>query len=385
MMKYIDTTVVVLCGVLTLYEVANATDSAVPEPFQRFDDNSKYSITYDDLSGLLGNVVVNSGPSTRAITNVPADITGTRMKAKVKRFTANEGNRFFFETFKDNDAGQEFLRSIQKNLEQLPGETPLEKFSRDEQLAYWLNLYNVTVLNEIIAVYPKRTLKRLFMGKNSIFEKKLLMVSGIPLSLNDIQFTILNQNYDNNPLIIYGLYQGIVGGPNIRSSAYNGENVYYTLEENAFEFINSNRGTFTNDEVIFRVSSLYERNKGYFPDFDSDLTSHLMLHIEGKERDALQAASRLKPDINDWTVTDLGGTRHDEIGRSLAHNNAALLDSYRSNRRNIDGSIRAASLEMKREKKDRKEDDVKLEDLERFPVGGASVEEVVTEENQAVE
>ena len=65
------------------------------------------------------------------------------------------------------------------------------------------------MLNEIIEVYPKRDLKKLFRGKKSILDKKLLVVADVPLSLNDIQFTILKQNYDNNPLIIYGLYQGL--------------------------------------------------------------------------------------------------------------------------------------------------------------------------------
>ena len=262
---------------------------------------------------------------------------------------------------------------------------PLENFSREEQLAYWLNLYNVTVLNEIIAVYPKRSLKRLFRGRNSIFSKKLLTVAGVSLSLDDIQFIILKQNYDNNPLIMYGLYRGIVGGPNIRTSAYTGDDVYRALEENADEFINSNRGTFSRDGNAFRVSSMYDRNRTYFPEFDLDLSKHLLQFLEGKERAALQAVSTLEPDIDDWTVTDLGGTRQ-LVGRSLAHNNAALMDSYKSNRRNIDGSIRAASLKVKREKKDPREDDeVDIEDLERFPVDGASVEEIAIEEMEPTE
>jgi len=37
----------------------------------------------------------------------------------------------------------------------------------------------------------------------------------------------------------------------------------------------------------------------------------------------------LKPDINDWTVTDLGGTTRD-FGATFANNNAALLDSVKS-------------------------------------------------------
>jgi hypothetical protein len=55
--------------------------------------------------------------------------------------------------------------------------------------------------------------------------KKLLTVDGVALSLNDIQFNILKHNYANNPLIIYGLYQGVIGGPNIRKSAYTGATV----------------------------------------------------------------------------------------------------------------------------------------------------------------
>jgi len=389
MMKRIGTTVLVCCGFLVLSGVANARESTVPVPFQGFDDKSEYAISYDDLSDLLRAVVVDVGRSNRKITEPAQDITGTRMKTKVKKFTSSEGNRFHYEAFSDNEAGRDYLLEMQKSLEALPSEQPLEDFSRDEQLAYWLNLYNVTVLNQIVAVYPKRTLRSLFRGKNSIFEQELLTVAGVSLSLNDIQFTILKQNYDDNPLIIYGLYQGIVGGPNIRTAAYFGDTVYHALEENAFEFVNSNRGTFDRGrrDGVFQVSRLYERNRAYFPAFDSDLSQHLLQFVEGDERTALLEASKLEPDIDDWTVTDLGGTRH-LVGRSLAHNNAALLDSYKANRRNIDGSIRVASLEIKREKKEdddpQDEESVSLDDL-GIDVEGASVEEIATEETEPTE
>jgi len=328
MTKHFGAAVLAICGFLMANGVAHAVASNVPEPFQDFDDTSKYAINYDDLTAVLKTVVVDVGLSTRRVAEPAADITGTRMKTKIKR-TANEANRFYFETFKDDEEARQFLRDIQKSLEQLPTDAPLKYFSRDEQLAYWLNLYNVTVLNEVIAVYPKRNLKKLFRGKKSIFEKKLLTVAGIPLSLNDIQFTILKQNYDSNPLIIYGLYQGIIGGPNIRKSAYVGADVWRALENNAYEFINSNRGTYSRDEKTFRVSSLYERNGAYFPEFRSDLTRHLMAHLQANEQAALQAASNLKADIDDWDVTDVGGT-HQRIGGSFATSRAALMDSVKS-------------------------------------------------------
>ena len=328
MKKHLVTAISTMFGFLTLFQAANVIAEEVPEPFKGFDDSSTYAINYDDLTAMLKTVVVDTGRSNRRVAQPAPEVTGTRMKAKISK-TANEGNRFHFEAFKDNEEGRQYLRDIQNSLQQLPSEAPLEYFSRKEQLAYWLNLYNVTVLNEIIAEYPKRNLKKLVEGKNSIFSKKLLEVAGVPLSLDEIQFNILKQNYDSDPRIMYGLYRGVIGGPNIRRTAYTGANVYRALEENADEFINSNRGTYGRDEKTFRVSSLYERNKAYFPDFNSDLSEHLLTYLDGEERARLQAATKIKTNITDWTVTDVGGT-HQRIGGSFAHNRAALMDSVRS-------------------------------------------------------
>jgi hypothetical protein len=328
MMKHLGPAFTVFCALLAVCELAAAAESAVPEPFQRFDDNSKYAINYDDLTELLKTVVVDMGRSTRRVSRPSADVTGTRMKTKVK-MTANEANRFYFETFKEEEKGQQYLLNIQSSLERLPSEAPLEFFSRDEQLAYWLNLYNVTVLNEVIAVYPKNNLKKLIRGKNSIYSKKLLTVAGVALSLNDIQFTILRENYGGNSLIMYGLYQGIIGGPNIRKSAYTGADVYRALEDNAHEFVNSNRGTYAKYEGEFRTSSLYDRNRVYFPDFAADLTQHLSTYLQGSLLRKLESASKIKPNIDDWSVNDLGGT-HRRVGGSFATSRAALLDSMTS-------------------------------------------------------
>jgi hypothetical protein len=98
------------------------------------------------------------------------------------------------------------------------------------------------------------------------------------------------------------------------------------LEENASEFINSNRGTYPKDEKTFRVSSLYDRNREFFPNFQSDLKKHLLVYLLRPEKGELEASSVIKPDIDDWTVTDLYGS-YPEIGGSFASNSAALLDA----------------------------------------------------------
>jgi len=327
-MKHICSALLIVCGSLVTSQVAIAADSEVPQPFREFDATSVYVIDYSDLNALLGSLVVDVGRSDRGAGQVVVAKTGTRMRNSVNKATVNEGNRFLYELFEENEENQKVLAGIQKDIERIPDEVPLGNFSRDEQLAFWLNLYNTTVLNEVVQVYPQKKLKKLLLGKNSMLSKKLLTVAGVPLSLNDIQFTILKQNYENNPLIMYGLYQGIIGGPNIRRSAFTGKNVYRYLEDNAIEFINSNRGTSGKNSKVFRVSSLYQRNEVYFDDSESELTEHLLHYLEGDERGELQAAKKVKADINDWAVTDLFGTQG-EIGGSMSNSSAALMGSVR--------------------------------------------------------
>jgi hypothetical protein len=305
-------------------------NTVVPEPFRGSNEDSKYVITYDDWTAVLKTVVVDVGRSARSVAKPTQARTGTMMKSKIKRTTADEANRFYFETFKDSEEGRQLLSTIKQSLEMLPSEVSLDYFSRDEQLAYWLNLYNVTLLNELVEVYPKRNLKKVLTGKKSILAKPLLNVAGVSLSLNDIQYKILQNNYDN-PLVIYGLYQGNIGGPNIRRTAYTGNDVWRALKNNAIEFINSNRGTYADDDKPeeFKVSSLYDRNRAWFKNFDRDLSAHLMEYIEGYERSMLAKARTLEPEITDWTITSLSGN-YREFGGSLADSRAALLDSMKS-------------------------------------------------------
>lgn len=300
--------------------------NAVPEPFKGANPDSTFSIKYDDVNELLKITVVITGFSSREKADAPSGETGTRMKQKVKRATVNEGNRFYYEAFQGDPDATAFLQSVRKSLEIVPEQVPLGAFSRNEQLAYWLNLYNITLIDEVSKIYPKRSLKKILVGKKSILTKKILTVAGVPLSLDDIEF-ILRTNFNSDPLIIYGLYQGIIGGPNIRKVAYSGSNVYQALQSNAEEFVNSNRGTYSKDEKTFRVSSLYERDAVFFAN-DEALKKHLLRFLRGSEVDELKSASRIKRDINDWSITDLHGSSR-SLGGSFANSKAALADSVK--------------------------------------------------------
>lgn len=336
-----------LCGALMFNALLligasylHASESALPEPFQGDDPRSKLSIAYADLDAFVKPHFFQSGPSTRAKAPKSSNNMGTRLKVKVNRYTALEGNRFYFKNL-ENPEVVALLSNIVESLEVFPDQIPLSLLNRNEQLAYWLNLYNFALLEELSHVYPKTSLKNVldYGDDDSILAKKVLKVSGVPLSLNDIQYDIVYKKFPENHNILYGFFQGNIGGPNIREKAYEGDTVWRSLEENGKRFVNSNRGTAVGSGGKVRVSELYEYNMMLFNNDKEVLRNHLQDLAVGDVETALasmKSAKKIDFDIVDWNFADLFGDQR-SFGGGSQTNPAALLDSVKSKMVNEQG------------------------------------------------
>jgi Protein of unknown function, DUF547 len=297
--------------------------SVVPEPFRGVTPGSSHKINYDDLSYLWKNTVLVTGRSDRVNAGRPVPSPGTRVVRAARGHTANEGNRLDFPTLKQPETFAQLVR-IRRSLEAIPGQLPMVYLNKNEQIAYWLNLYNVAIVEQLISVYPESTLKKVFTARtDNLWDEKFLTVSGVPLSLNDIQFRILIPKF-KNPAVIYGLFQGFIGGPNIRNEAYTGDRVMEQLKRNGEEFINSNRGTNRQVTGAMRVSQLYRVNGALFPSFNNDLRRHLRQYADPDYRAKIDNAARFNPKITNWHIADLFNG-HRGLATSSNTNGAALL------------------------------------------------------------
>jgi len=298
----------------------------LPESFFSETPDSTFKISYDEWDALLRGAVLNvSMPSRKKAAGATPGIN-TRLKNRVNQLTGHNANRFYFEYFRANPQLKGHVSQIRSSMEQLPDLIDLGKFSANEQLAYWLNLYNVTVLDELLKVYPTKDIRQLLTGEDGLLQRKLLKVAGVELSLNDIDREILQPRFVDEPLYIYGLYQGHIGSPSIRKHAYTGDNVRRSLQHNAVDFVNSNRGTYPVADR-FHISVFYQQYAALFPDFDTDLKAHLNRYLDPQEQDALAAAPTLLADIANWQVTDVHGSNR-QFGGGAASNAAALLDGF---------------------------------------------------------
>jgi hypothetical protein len=320
-MKIVTSAFLVSACLLSLH--VTAIDKENLKKFNKYDNNSELVIQYKDIDIILDASVLYVGKSSRKKAPKPKKSIGTRLRNNKKRLTALEGNRFFYKEFK-TPAKIALIDRIRKSLESLPAESPLELFSQNEQLAYWLNLYNISLLKQLINIYPKRSLES-EIDDSDLFSKKILNVNNVNLSLDDIKQIVI-YNFGHDPLLIYGFHQGNIAGPDIRKFAYTGSNVWDTLEENADFFINSNRGTYSRSSSVFNVSYLYEQNKAFFEKTDNALKTHLSEYLIKSYNEKLLAVKEVNANITDWAFADLFGSTR-VFGGSVATNSAALMGS----------------------------------------------------------
>jgi len=316
--------------------------------FADHDPGSGLTIAYAEWTDFLRKTTMDLGSSPARLSRGEAlGWTGTRVTYGNTASTRLEGNRVTVDLF--TEAHIDFVRQYRAGLESLPRRQGLATLNRNEQLAYWLNLYNVRVMELVVARTPLLDTARPLRSSpgesgEDEWSQKTLDVAGLAISLRDIETKILFPLWDD-PLVLYGLWQGAIGGPSLRVEAYDGDRVWSQLRANAREFINSNRGTLPRGDTL-RLSLMYDWGSALF-DGEAALRQHLRDFIREPFSQGFDDASRIVYDLYDWHIADLsGGARNRGDWRNMAG-----LTTLDRNRELVNQSSRfsAATLELLRE------------------------------------
>ena len=132
----------------------------------------------------------------------------------------------------------------------------ITRYPRDEQFAYWVNLYNAATLNVIIENYPLGSIRDIGLVGQGPWKDKLLTVAGKPLSLDDIEHGILRPIW-KDVRIHYAVNCASIGCPNLATRAYTGQALESMLNEAAAAYVNHPRG-FARIEGKLVASSIYD-------------------------------------------------------------------------------------------------------------------------------
>jgi hypothetical protein len=199
-----------------------------------------------------------------------------------------------------------------KFLKQLSQFNPKSLGTREDKIAFWINVYNIGAMKMIIDHYPVDSIRsrKISFIKNP-WKKKILNINGTSYSLGQIEHEILLGKY-RAKTAHFAIVCASLSCPDIIKDVYRGTSLKSQLEQQARIFINNKTKGLVIDRAknIVYVSKIFKWDEKNFSRGADDIISFITLYIDNaKDRQYLQK-KKYKLEFSDyaWDVNSLQST-----------------------------------------------------------------------------
>lgn len=233
-----------------------------------------------------------SGNAEGSIDHGPWD----RLLTKYVKATPDGLNRVDYAAFKAGDAS-----TLKRYLDSLQA-IAIETYSRDEQFAFWVNLYNAATVDVILDNYPLQSIRDIGLLGAGPWKDEILKVSGRDLTLDTIEHEILRPVW-KDVRIHYAVNCASVGCPNLATRAYTVDRLEMMLEEAARAYVNHPRGFMRRDGGLV-ASSIYDWYGSDWGD-QAAILAHARRYASEATSAMLNNATRIDSFDYDWALNDV--------------------------------------------------------------------------------
>ena len=185
--------------------------------------------------------------------------------------------------------------------------TRVTALNRDEQLAYWVNLYNARTVAVILEHYPVATIRDIKFGGGAFtigpWNEPLVTVEARALSLNDVEHEIIRPIW-RDPRIHYVVNCAAIGCPNLGRQAYRGATIDAQMTAAARAYVNDPRGASIDDAGRLTVSKIYVWFEEDFGGSQAGVLAELARYAEPELKARLAGRSRIDGYEYDWSLND---------------------------------------------------------------------------------
>ncbi|MBN2442861.1 MAG: DUF547 domain-containing protein [Spirochaetales bacterium] len=184
------------------------------------------------------------------------------------------------------------------------GTTIVSKLNRDEQKAYWINLYNALTIMLILDHYPVTSIRNIKPNIASFgpWDMHLIKVEGLEISLNDIEHRILRPLW-KDPRIHFAVNCASTGCPDLQPVAFTRDNLETLLNKGAIDYINHQRGVMIKKNNL-KLSSIFD---WYYSDFAKTKKGVIDFLILYADTNLATALKKFKGSISysyDWSLNE---------------------------------------------------------------------------------
>lgn len=177
--------------------------------------------------------------------------------------------------------------------------------SRDDRLAFYINLYNASTLKLIIDNYPVDSIKDIGSIFSSPWKKKVVVMNGELVTLDTIEHDIIRPEF-KEPRIHFAVNCSAMSCPPLLEVPYEGAMLDDQLEHVAISHMNNVKHNYL-DGTTFHVSKIFS---WFSEDFPDDLVGWLLQFTQGELRARLEQLRRggqkikVKYITYDWSLNE---------------------------------------------------------------------------------
>ena len=205
-------------------------------------------------------------------------------------FKANVKNgRVMYKSIKDNPTALNELLDMAKAIS-------VSKEKAGEYQAFWINGYNLLVIDGIVKNYPIKSP----LDKPGFFDGNKNDIGGKSITLNDIENKLLRKNFPKEPRFHFVLVCGGLGCPPIINEAYVPSKLDAQLETQTKLAINDPNFIRVNKNKV-KVSQIFEWYPG---DFKQD-GKKLVDFINQYKSEKLPEKAKISYYLYDWTLNEV--------------------------------------------------------------------------------
>lgn len=198
-------------------------------------------------------------------------------------------------------------------LKQLEDFDPGTIQNREDEIAFWINAYNIGAIKMIMDHYPVDSIRSTKINwlKNP-WNKRIITIGKDAYSLGQIEHEILISKY-GEPLIHFGIVCASLSCPELSKQVYEGSHLIEHLEKQTRLFLKDTRKGLSIDrekgEVYF--SQIFKFDKNTFPNGARDAISLIVRFVESpRDREYLRSGEyKVKYLDYDWSLNTLQDTK----------------------------------------------------------------------------
>ena len=175
--------------------------------------------------------------------------------------------------YREIKANPRLLNEYLAQLENI-NSSDFQTWSRNEQMAFWINAYNAITIEGIIRNYPIQwggLLSQIRFPQNSIrqisdfWDTVFIPVMGKDITLNQIEHNILRREF-GDPRIHFAIVCASLGCPKLVSYAFRGDSIDKQLNQVTRDFINNpDKVRLDREDGTLYLSSIFDWYKEDFP------------------------------------------------------------------------------------------------------------------------